>query len=132
MGQFSPLFVRYAQPRARKGGLFTIVATRYTVIYDEGRDIFFIQNKDAPVCPICGSIMSGYDHRKRRVIRQDGTSVIYLIRRLHCVRCNKVHAELPDSLTAYKHYAAEVISKVRNGDDSECPADDSTIRRWRK
>ena len=109
-----------------------IVATHYIIIYDERRDVYLVRNKDVAICHKCGAVMSGYDHRKRKVIGQDGNTRVFLIRRLRCPICNRVHAELPDSLIAYRHYAAEVISKVQSGDFSVCPADDSTIRRWRQ
>ena len=111
-----------------------LVATRYTVSLDIGKGVYVVRNKDAPMCPKCGALMSGYDHRKRKVIGAgaDGKPRIFLIRRLRCPVCRHIHAEIPDSLIPYKHYASEVIKTVQQGDDSLCPADDSTIRRWKK
>ena len=101
-------------------------------IFNIGKGVYVVRNKDAPMCPECGVLMSGYDHRKRKAIGADGKPRIFLIRRLRCPVCRQLHAEIPDSLIPYKHYASEVIKTVQQGDDSLCPADDSTIRRWKK
>ena len=39
----------------------------------------------------------------------------FLIRRLKCSNCGRLHRELPDCLVPYKHYASEVISGVLDG-----------------
>lgn len=109
-----------------------LIATHYTVSFDITKGVYVVRNKDAPICPQCGALMSGYDHRKRKVIGADGEPRIFLIRRLRCQVCRQIHSEIPDSLIPYKHYESEVIEAVRQGDDSLCPADDSTIRRWQK
>lgn len=109
-----------------------LVATRYTVSLDNAKGVYVVRNKDAPMCPECGALMSGYDHRKRNVIGADGETRVFLIRRLRCHACRQIHAEIPDILIPYKHYASEVIKTVQQGADSLCPADDSTIRRWKK
>ena len=109
-----------------------LVATHYTVSLDIGKGVYVVRNKAAPMCPECGVLMSGYDHRKRKAIGAAGKPRIFLIRRLRCPVCRQIHAEIPDSLIPYKHYASEVIKTVQQGDDSLCPADDSPIRRWKK
>ena len=109
-----------------------LIATHYTVSFDITKGVYVVRNKDAPICPQCGALMSGYDHRKRKVTGADGEPRIFLIRRLRCQVCRQIHSEIPDSLIPYKHYESEVIEAVRQGDDSLCPADDSTIRRWQK
>ena len=108
-----------------------LVATHYTVSLDIGKGVYVVRNKDAPMCPECGVLMSSYDHRKRKAIGADGKPRIFLIRRLRCPVCRQIRAEIPDNLIPYKHYASEVIKTVQQGDDSLCPADDSTIRRWK-
>lgn len=55
-----------------------------------------------------------------------------LLRRLRCSHCGRLHLEIPDVMQPQKHYAAEVIRKVEAGELGSCPADDSTIRRWKK
>ena len=60
----------------------------------------------------------------------------FLIRRLKCSSCGKLHRELPDCLVPYKHYASEVISGVLDGivtpedDDSADYPCEMTMRRW--
>ena len=60
----------------------------------------------------------------------------FLIRRLKCSSCGRLHRELPDCLVPYKHYASEVISGVLDGivsPDDEDSADfpcETTMRRW--
>jgi hypothetical protein len=57
----------------------------------------------------------------------------FLLRRLRCERCGKLHTEIPDIIQPCKHYDSETIQGVIDGDGSasQCAADDSTIRRWR-
>lgn len=61
---------------------------------------------------------------------------IYLIRRLKCPKCRKLHRELPDFLAPFKQYAAEIISGVLDGivtsedeDSSDYPCEE-TMSRW--
>ena len=39
----------------------------------------------------------------------------FLIRRLKCSKCGKLHRELPDFLAPFKQYATEIISGVLDG-----------------
>ena len=106
-----------------------IITTHYKVVESAEHGIFAIKNYDAPRCPCCGEFLTGYDHRRRSVIDVVGEITIFSLRRLRCSRCLKIHLELPDFMLPHKHYNAEVVEQA----DSElCPADDSTIRRWKK
>jgi hypothetical protein len=64
-------------------------------------------------------------------------SLNFLIRRLKCKHCNRLHRELPDCLVPYKHYAAEVISGVLDDfvscadQDTEDYPCEATIHRWK-
>lgn len=109
-----------------------ITATRYTVEYDEARGAYKIRNMEAPLCPDCGRLMSGYDTRRRHVIDSSGVVFWFLLRRLHCSSCSKLHLELPDFMQPKKHYEAQLIKDILAGHLNCCPADDSTIRRWKK
>jgi len=91
-----------------------------------------IRARDPPMCPACGVPLSGYDTRTRHVVDSSGKALTFQLRRLRCPACHKLHLELPDFIRAYKHYSAPVIQAVEEGDPAACPADDSTIRRWRK
>ena len=79
-----------------RDGLGMIIAKRYTVLHcDDGRH-FKIKNKDAPLCPSCGVLLSGYDTRLRHCIGVDGEIRWFKLRRLRCPSCRKLHLELPD------------------------------------
>lgn len=95
-------------------------------------NIKLIHSQETPLCPVCGYLMSGYDKRRRSVIRDDGQKDIYLLRRLRCPLCKSLHLEIPDCIEPQKHYAADIIAATISGIVSYCPADNSTIRRWKK
>ena len=46
---------------------------------------------------------------------EGGAKQWLMIRRFRCCRCRKLHNELPDCLTAFKHYKTEVIAGVVDG-----------------
>ena len=108
-----------------------IIAVNYTEEYDEKKDVYKIRNKEAPVCPDCGQLLSGYDTRRRHVVESSGAVRWFRLRRLKCTNCERLHLELPDFMIPKKHYDARVIEDVLSGQSDSCPADDSTIRRWR-
>lgn len=91
-----------------------------------------IYNLDRPRCPVCGGYLHGYDRRRRMVLNDMGKPVAYLLRRLWCAQCRRLHLEAPDSIQPQKHYAAPLIAGTISGAVNSCPADDSTIRRWKK
>lgn len=95
-------------------------------------NVKLIHSQETPLCPVCGYLMSGYDKRRRSVIRDDGQKEIYLLRRLRCPRCQSLHLEIPDCIEPQKHYAAQLIADAAAGLTMCCPAEKSTIRRWRK
>jgi hypothetical protein len=109
-----------------------IIATRYTLECAKDRQSYMIKNMDAPLCPDCGQLLSGYDRRCRHVIDEYGRVFWFQLRRLKCKPCNKLHTELPDFMAPNKHYDARLIEDVISGRSNFCPADDSTIRRWKK
>jgi hypothetical protein len=55
-----------------------------------------------------------------------------MIRRLKCQCCGRLHNELPDFIQPYKRYTSDVIEAVLDDDTSASPAENSTIKRWRK
>ncbi len=67
---------------------------------------------------------------------EGGEKSVLIIRRLRCPNCRRLHNELPDCVTPYKHYAAETISGVLDGivtpddDDAEDYPCEQTMRRW--
>jgi hypothetical protein len=103
-----------------------IIATRYTVELDEARGAYRIRSLQTPLCPDCGLLLSGYDTRRRHVIDDTGAARWFLLRRLRCPSCGKLHLEIPDFMQARKHYEAQLIRDVLAGLSESCPADDST------
>ena len=45
----------------------------------------------------------------------NGEKKTFSLRRMRCVRCKRLHIELPDILVPNKHYAAELIENVVDG-----------------
>lgn len=111
--------------------LLMLIVKRYRVetIAD---NIKLVYSQETPLCPVCNFLMSGYDKRRRSVIRDDGEREIYLLRRFRCPQCKSIHLQIPDCIEPQKHYAAEIISNTITGAADCCPADNSTIRRWKK
>lgn len=86
-----------------------VTATRYMVEKLEGRDKYQILNQDAPLCPSCGALLSGYDTRARHIVSGEGRSIWFRLRRLRCPVCCRLHLEVPDFVRANKHYTADMI-----------------------
>ena len=108
-----------------------IIATDYELRPDPS-GFFTIQNKNAPICPDCGVLCSGYDTKRRQLIDGTGEARIFHLRRLRCPQCHRLHVEIPDIMEPRKHYDRATIESARAGNTDGCAAEDSTIRRWRK
>ena len=102
-----------------------IIATDYQIEIVAGSGWFRIKNRKPPLC-------SGYDTRPRQLIDGLGVTHTFKLRRLRCPSCGTLHLELPDLMQPRKHYDAATIARAQAGDVDDCPAEDSTIRRWRK
>lgn len=90
-----------------------------------------IHSLEDPTCPVCGEKLVWYD-RRRTLLNDRGESSVYLLRRLRCAQCRRLHLEAPDFIQPQKHYAAQLIADTVSGVVKCCPADDSTIRRWKR
>lgn len=90
-----------------------------------------VKHTKAIYCPKCNALMSGYDTKPRKAINKFGNTITYRLERMYCPVCKSVHLLLPDFLVPKKHYTKSVIEAALY-DFSDCPAEDSTIRRWRK
>lgn len=55
----------------------------------------------------------------------------YLLRRLRCTSCGKLHTELPDCMQPGKHYETDAIQAEIDSSRENPAADESTLRRWR-
>lgn len=67
-------------------------------------------------CPECGGILKYYDYVRRIVRTKGGVSWRIKLKRFKCENCHKIHRVLPDAIFPYKHYEAEIIKGVINGD----------------
>jgi hypothetical protein len=84
-------------------------------------------------CPFCQGPLTTRDSRPRFVTREDGGRETWIVRRLRCRSCGKIHTELPNFILPYKHYEALAIQKTLDDEPgNSCAADDSTLRRWRE
>ena len=72
------------------------------------------------------------DRRKRQVLTEYGKKKVYLLRRMYCQKCKKLHLELPDFMIPHKWYEAEAIEAVLTGKDEACPICTRTKKRWKK
>ena len=110
-----------------------VIITRYEERFNEERAFFYIEVPESEnrVCPICSGILTVRDSRRRRVIQPDGSRKIYQLRRLRCENCHRIHTELPDCIQPRKHYGVVVIEGELDQRRKDCPAEDSTRRRWR-
>jgi len=87
--------------------------------------VFLVESSLSPrICPACGGELHYRDRRKRVHRLAGGRKEYYLIRRLYCRHCRRLHAELPDCMVPHKHYDAEIIADVLDGkvtqDSLEC------------
>lgn len=100
------------------------------------KTIFLIESNAISYCPVCGEPLVYRDSCERGMLLEGHERRRYIIRRLKCPKCRKLHRELPDILAPFKQYAAEVISGVLDGvvssTDEDC-ADypcEETMSRW--
>lgn len=92
-----------------------------------------VQNLDFPViCPICNYEMKIRDSKRRYIKDETGQKIPLNLKRYYCIRCNKLHTEIPDIIEPYKQYDSLTIEKVKSGDTSSFAGDDSTIRNWQR
>ncbi len=95
-----------------------------------------INNNDL-ICPICGGYLKYYDNTKRILKTKNRKTSYIKIRRFKCVKCYKLHREIPEEVFPYKHYEMEIIIGVLEGlitsevlgfEDYPC---ETTMLRWK-
>ena len=121
-------------------GDYTMLIVRHYKVYavktgQSGEKTYRIKNCEEPLCPKCGKRMMVSGSRRRKLKETDGSTCTFLIRRLYCKDCNRIHHELPDLMIPRKRYSAKAIRQVLSTNDmlsvnfaGEC----STIYRLRK
>ena len=95
--------------------------------------VFSVISDEIVRCPLCGGVLVYRNKRLRRRKTLLGEVIRLYLRRFRCETCNKLHTEIPNIIQPYKHYDSETIQTVLDGnaDSAGCPADESTIRRWK-
>ena len=88
----------------------------------KGRRLFFIFSLETHCCPYCGGKLNVKDYRKRKWRTIYGKTIIYILRRLRCCQCKKLHTELPAKLLPYRRYEAKAIESTITGKDAACVA----------
>ena len=89
-------------------------------------------NHEEPLCPDCNSEMTVRDSKKRKVKDANGQEYEFRLRRLYCATCDRLHAEIPDIITAFKQYDTATIKGVISGEIDHFSGDSSTVYRWNK
>jgi len=110
-----------------------VIVSSFDLKYNEDGQFFSVKNAESVSCPYDGGELVYRDSVYREVKNLYSEDARFLLRRLRCLICAKLHRELPDVILPYKHYGADVIQTVIDGSDGadECCADDCTIRRWK-
>jgi len=110
-----------------------LIISSYEQSYNPITSIFTVITDEILCCPLCGGILLYLDSKPRGLKNLAGLVSRFLLRRLRCSACGKIHTELPDIIQPYKHYDSETIQHVLDGSAgaSYCAADDSTMRRWK-
>jgi hypothetical protein len=91
----------------------------------------------AVVCVLCGGPLTFHSCYPRHIRDEEGYRHDGWIAQGCCDTCKKYPSLIPDFIMPYKHYGAAVVEAAiakfeENGGlrFNECPADESTVRRW--
>jgi hypothetical protein len=101
----------------------------YLLVHNSKIDAEVVKYKEVPLCPDCGTQMSYRDSRKRIRRKKGGVKLWVMVSRFLCSACNRLHTALPDFLIPYKHYEAEIIRKVIDGEVTAETIDAETFSR---
>jgi uncharacterized protein YbaR (Trm112 family) len=128
---FFPLKVRTMSPWPVPYGM--VIVSSFTVCDNKLSGVFTITAKESICCPLCRGELFYHDNKRRTVKNLLGEIRHFLLRRLRCSRCKKLHTELPSIIQPYRHYSSDAIQSVLDGSEAgaDCVADNSTIRRWK-
>ena len=98
----------------------------------KGKKVCVICGKEAIPCPVCGGRLYHYDSRERSVRIDEDKLYCFVLRRLRCTLCHKLHLELPDFLLPGQRCFKAVIVQALRGGFVPVVKDPRTPRRWRK
>jgi hypothetical protein len=94
--------------------------------------VFFVRSAEEHNCPVCEHDLFVIGSRKRIGRKPTGERITYIIRRLRCKGCERIHHELPELLVPYKRYEVACFeSSLSQEQPSDVAADNSTLYRWR-
>lgn len=92
----------------------------------------FVVEPDEPIQCSCGGKVIKRGSKGRYIINNEGVRNRYILKRVYCPVCNKLHMVVPDFIKPYKHYDKNVIDGVRNNTNKCSAADNATLYRWKK
>ena len=102
----------------------------YLLVHNSEIEVdFVVKYRETPVCPECGMKLDYRDSRKRICRKKGGVKLWVLVSRFLCSACNRLHTALPDFLIPRKHYEAEIIREVIDGEETTETIDAETISR---
>ncbi|WP_281280492.1 DUF6431 domain-containing protein, partial [Paenibacillus koleovorans] len=83
--------------------------------------------------PCCGEKLGIIGSRERKLVSESGERRLFVIRRLRCAQCGKIHHELPDCMVPYKRYESACVEQVVSEPEASTTvaADNATLRRWK-
>ena len=92
----------------------------------------FVIVPEEPIYCKCGSKVLKRGSKERYLINNDGVRNRFILKRVYCPVCNKLHMVMPDFIEPYKQYNKNVIDGVRDGTNDCSAADNATLYRWKK
>ena len=97
--------------------------------------MFFIESNEVCICRECNGLLKYRDKVLRGQKQIGGERKLYMINRLKCTGCGKLHRQLTDGMVKFKQYAAEVIEDVideviTEADPIDYPCE-GTMKHWR-
>jgi hypothetical protein len=101
--------------------------------HNKKKGYYSVKTDEVVACPLCGGLLCYRDSVFRKLKNLASEIRLFLLRRLLCQVCGKLHRELPNIIYPYKHYEADVIQAIieEREEASSCGADNATIRRWK-
>ena len=93
-------------------------------------ELIYIRAKETARCPICNSELRVIGSRHRNVIMPEDGKQTFVIRRLRCRQCSRIHHELPDFMIPFKRHSANAVDKIISYDAST-PTDVRRSTAWR-